>query len=192
MTKLIRIKQVKSNNDNEKVTLFKSKSGNPFSAFPPQTFLTFEYWIYMVPQYKPKSILMLGYCEGTVAGLIRLIWGDVPITAVDIVVPVDNKYGVEFIQADAREFVKTCKHYDAVLVDLFDNDSGKICDFVTDPGFIADLTRVGNYLIINSLGADMSAYKHLRKIGINKPSESMVLIYYYETKIKIPNLHPFK
>lgn len=192
MTKPIKIKQVKSNNDNQAVIIFKSKSGNTFSAYPPQTFLTFEYWIYMVPQYKPKNVLMLGYAGGTVAGLIRLIWGDVPITAVDIVVPHENRYGVEFIQADAWEFVKTCKEYDAVLVDLFDNDSGKICAFVTDPGFIADLTRVGNYLIVNSLGADMSTYKHLRKIGINKPSESAVLIYYYETKSKIPNLHPHK
>src|SRR5437667_9128153 len=145
------------------IVLYKNKVGNTYSVYPPQTFLTFEYWIYMVPQYKPKSVLMLGYEGGTVAGLIRLIWGDVPITAVDIK-PCENKYGVNFIQADAREFVKTCGEYDAVLVDLFDNDRTKTCDFITDPGFVADLTRIGNYLIINALATDMSAYKHLRKI----------------------------
>lgn len=192
MAKKIRIKQVRSNNDNEDITIFKSMSGNTFSAYPPQTFLTFEYWIYMVPQYKPKNILMLGYGEGTVAGLIRLIWGGVPITAVDIVEPQENTYGVEFIRADAWEFVKTCKEYDAVLVDLFDNDTGSNCEFVTDPEFIAHLSRIGNYLIINALGLDMSPYKSLRKIGINKASESAVLIYYYETKDKIPNIHPYK
>ena len=175
-----------------KPIIYRSHSGHTFSAFPPQTFLTFEYWIYMVPQYKPKSVLMLGFAGGTVAGLIRLIWGDdVPITAVDIL-PCEAQYGVNFIQDDAKEFVKTCPEYDVVLVDLFDNDSGKICDFVTDPEFIANLARIGNYLIINSMGADMSNYKHLRKIGINKASESAALIYYYETKDKIPNLHPFK
>lgn len=185
MTKPIKIKQ-------GGITYFKSKAGNTLSVYPPETFLTFEYWIYMVPQYKPKNVLMLGYCGGTVTGLIRLIWGNVPITAVDIVKPKENRYGVEFIQADAREFVKTCKPYDAVLVDLSDNDTGKNCDFVTDPEFIANLSRISNYLIINARGLDMSPYKHLRKIGINKPSESVVLIYYYETKEKIPNLHPFK
>lgn len=185
MTKPIKIKK-------GGVTFFRSKSGSPFSAYPPQTFLTFEYWIYMVPQYRPKNVLMLGYCGGTVAGLIRLIWGDVPITAVDIIKPEENRYGVEFIKADAREFVKTAGEYDAVLVDLFDNETGSNCDFVTDPEFIANLSRIGNYLIINALHLDMSPYKHLKKIGINKPSESAVSVYYYETKHKIPNLHPFK
>jgi len=191
MTKQLEIKKVKSSDDRE-ITLYKSRTGNTFSAFPPQTFLTFEYWIFMVPQYKPKNILMLGYAEGTVAGLIRLIWGNVPITAVDIAVPEENRYGVEFIQADAWEFVKTCQEYDAVLVDLFDNNTGNNCQAVTNPEFIANLSRVGNYLIINSMGLDMSNYKHLRKIGINKPSESAVLIYYYETKNKIRGLHPFR
>jgi len=173
------------------VHIYKNKFGRTYSVYPPQTFLTFEYWIYMVPQYKPKDILMLGYAGGTVAGLIRLIWGEVPITAVDVE-PCEDTYGVHFIQTDAREFIKNCRQYDAILVDLFDNDKNKICDFVSDPRFVADLSRVGNYLIINSLGADMSAYRHLRKIGINKPSESLVQIYYYETKGKIPNVHPHK
>lgn len=177
----------------ENIILFKSQTGNNFSAYPPQTYLTFEYWIYMVPQYKPKNILMLGFGEGTVAGLIRLIWGDVPITAVDLVKPEENRYEVEFIQADAFEFVKSCKEYDTVLVDLFDINTGTNCDaIVTNPEFIANLARVGNYLIINAHSLDMSPYKHLRKIGINKPSESAVLIYYYETKGKIQSLHPFK
>jgi hypothetical protein len=168
MTKQLIIKQAKSNN-NEDIALFKSKAGNTFSAYPPQTFLTFEYWIYMVPQYKPKNVLMLGYAEGTVAGLIRLIWGDVPITAVDIAMPKENRYGVEFIQSDAWEFVKNCKEYDAVLVDLFDNDTGRICDFVTDPEFIANLSRIGNYLIINSMGADMSNYSTFKKSVSTSP-----------------------
>ena len=176
----------------EDIIFYKDKHGHAHSVYPPQTFLTFEYWMYMVPQYKPESILMLGYAGGTVAGLIRLIWGDVPITAVDIISPEENRYGANFIQADAKEFVKTCGKYDAVLVDLFDRESGLICDFVTSPEFITNLTRVGNYLIVNSLGADMSNYRYLRKIGTNKANELGALIYYFETKDKIPNLHPFK
>lgn len=134
---------------------------------------------------------MLGYGGGTVAGLIRLLYGDVPITAVDIN-PCENKYGVELIQADAREFVKTCGNYDSVIVDLFYEDSGEPCDFVGDKDFIKDLERIANYLIVNSLGTDMSAYSGLRRIGINKPSGCSNLIYYFEVKDKIPNLHPFK
>ena len=175
----------------EEIIFYKDKHGHAHSVYPPQTFLTFEYCIYMVPQYRPKSVLMLGYANGTVAGLIRLIWGDVPITAIDNK-PCVNRYGVNLIQADAREFVKTCGEYDAVLVDLFDSESGLICDFVTNPEFIADLTRVGNYLIVNSLGANMSNYGHLRTIGTQRANELGALIYYYETKGKIPNLHPFK
>lgn len=177
----------------EKIHIYKNKSSISYSVYPPQTFLTFEYWIYMIPQYKPKSVLMLGYAGGTVAGLIRLIWGDVPITAVDLAPREDEgRYQVNFIQADAREFVKTCQGYDAIIIDLFNNDTAQPADFVTDPKFINDLTRVGNYLIINALNTDMSSYKHLRNMGINRPSGSEVSIYYFETKDKIPNLHPRK
>lgn len=177
----------------EKIHIYKNKSGISYSVYPPQTFLTFEYWIFMVPQYKPKSVLMLGFAGGTVAGLIRLIWGDVPITAVDLAPREDEgRYQVNFIRADAREFVKTCREYDAIIIDLFNNDTAAPADFVTDPQFINDLARVGNYLIINALSTDMSNYKHLRNMGINRPSGSQVQIYYFETKDKIPNLHPRK
>ena len=177
----------------EEIHIYKNSSGIAYSVCPPETFLTFEYWIYMVPQYKPKSVLILGYAGGTVAGLIQLIWGNVPITAVDQSPREDEgRYEINFIQGDARDFVKTCPEYDAIIIDLFDNETAEPPDFVTDPEFITDLTRVGNYLIINSLNTDMSNYQHLRNIGINRPSGSEVSIYYFETKDKIPNLHPRK
>lgn len=146
----------------------------------------------MVPQYKPESVLMLGYAGGTVAGLIRLLYGDVPITAVDIE-PCENKYGVELVQADAQQFVKTCSHYDTVIVDLFTaEDSNEPCAFVATEDFVSDLKRIANYIIVNSLHSDMSAYKGLRKMGVNKPSESAEQIFYYEVNKPIPNLHPWK
>lgn len=171
---------------------WKDKNGLPYSVYPPTTYLTLGYWIYMVPQYKPESILMLGYGGGTVAGLIRLLYGNVTITAVDNEPCQNDRYGVTFVQADAREYLKTCSHFDAVIVDLFSTVDSTCCDFITDPAFVADLSRIGDYLIINTLGnKDMSAYNGLRRIGINKPSGSANLIYYYEVK-KIPNLHPYK
>ena len=145
----------------------------------------------MVPQYKPESVLILGYAGGTTAGLIRLLYGDVPITAVDIE-NCENRYGVDFIQADAEEFVKTCGHFDAVVVDLFQDDLFVNCSFVNKPEFAQNLARIGNDIIVNTLkNLDMSAYKIMKHIGTNKPTGSSNLIYYYEVK-KIPNLHPHK
>jgi hypothetical protein len=159
------------------------------SANPPTKYLTFGPWIYLVPQYKPKNILILGYAGSTVAGLIRLLYGDIPITGVDIK-PCKNLYNVEFIQADAKEFVKDCKHFDCVIVDVCDEKN--ICDFVTSKGFANDLAKIANYIIINTFqDKDMSAYSHLKLAGINKPSRLANKIYYYQTT-KIPNLHIFK
>lgn len=175
-----------------KIHLFKNKAGSINSVYPPTTYLTFDYWIYMVPQYKPESILMLGYGGGTIAGLVRLLYGDVPITAVDIEPCEDNRYGVTFIQKDAREYVKTSAHFDSVLVDLFSMEDSSCCDFVTDKEFVEGLGRIANYIIVNTTGSiDMSAYSIFKRIGINKPNSYGNLIYYYEVK-KIPNLQPYK
>lgn len=175
------------------IKLERDKNGNSFSAYPPTTYLTFSYWIYMVPQYKPESVLMLGYGGGTVAGLIRQLYGwDVPITAVDIK-RCNDPYGVRFVQADAKEYVKTCGKFDAVLVDLFQTDDCSIpCDFVGSPEFVDNLKRIANYIVVNSLHTDMDAYKGLRRMGINKPSGSAESIHYYEVSGPIPNLHPWK
>lgn len=168
----------------------KNKFQDVQSVYPPTKYLTFGVWIYLVPQYKPESVLMLGYADGTAAGLIRLLYGDVPITGVDIE-PCENRYGVEFIQADAFEFVKTCGKYDCVIVDCFQSDADP-CGFITSKEFADNLTRIANYIIINTLKEpDLSAYSHLRRIGINKPSGLSNLVYYYEVN-KIPDLHPYK
>lgn len=159
------------------------------SVFPPTKFLTFGTWIYLVPQYKPKNALILGYAGGTVAGLIRLLYGELPITAIDIN-RCEPTYGVEFIQSDARDFVGSCDEYDAVIVDLF-TDSG-MPDFVTDEGFVSDLKRIANYVAINTVGEpDMKHYDRLMvKVGTNKPSRLSNLIHYYRNK-DIPDLRPF-
>lgn len=163
------------------------KFGVPNSVYPPTDYMTFGYWIYMVPQYKPKSVLMLGYAGGTTAGLIRLVYGDVPITGVDIEDCVD-RYGVNLVKADAKEFVKTCGHYDAVLVDLFPNDSHLPCNFVTDKEFVSNLARIGDYIIVNTYeDLDMSAYKIMEQV------ESLYVrgnrIYYFQT-VKHEGLFP--
>lgn len=164
--------------------------GAPNSVFPCTKYLTFGPWIYLVPQYKPENVLILGYAGGTVAGLIKLLYGETPITGVDIKL-YDNRYGVNLVQADAREFIKTCGHYDVVVVDLSEDDKNGICDFVTSKEFAENLYKIANYIIINVYGnVDMSVYK-TGLVGINKPSGLANKIYYYKTK-EIPNLQIFK
>ncbi len=177
-------------NQNDPV-LYRDDNGDSYSAYPPETYLTFAYWIFCVPQYKPKSVLILGYAQGTIAGLIHKIYGDVPITGVDVE-PCEDHYGNTIIQADAKEFVKTCGRFDAVIVDCFSRHNSKCCDFIATPEFVANLKRIGNYLIINTLGnPDLSAYDGLRLMGKNKASGCGEVIYYYQVN-KIPNLHPYK
>jgi hypothetical protein len=167
--------------------------GNSYSAFPPETYLTFSYWIYCVPQFRPKDVLILGYAGGTIAGLIHKIYGNVPIVGVDTKV-FPSFYNDTVFICDAREYIKTCKKYDAVIVDLFTAEHSEPCDFVTSEEFADELGRIGNYLIINTLrDADMSIYKKkFRKMGMNSPSGSAEKIYYYETGDPIPHLHPWK
>ena len=167
------------------------KYEDPNSVLPCTKYLTFGPWIYMVPQYKPESVLMLGYAGGTTAGLIRLLYGDVPITGVDIE-PCEESFGVIPIQADAFEFVKTCGKFDCVIVDCFNGTDDDPCGFIVSEEFAQNLTRIANYIIINTLkNPDLSAYKHLKHIGVNKPSGVANLIHYYRVD-PIPDLHPYR
>ena len=160
----------------ENVKNYKDKAGFLNSVYPCTKYLTFGPWIYLVPQYEPDSVLILGYSEGTSAGLIQLFYGDVPITGVDIE-PSQNFYGVDFVQEDARKFVETCGKYDVVSIDLFDN-SNEPCDFITTKSFVCDLKRIANYIIVHAHEkTDMSAYEHLWKVKTLKLNTSV--FHYY-------------
>ena len=45
------------------------------SMIPAETLFGFTYWSHMIPPYKPKNILILGYGKGQVVDLIEKIWG---------------------------------------------------------------------------------------------------------------------
>jgi len=165
---------------------WEDNTGN--SVYPPTSYLTFSPWIYMVPQYQPINVLMLGVAGATVAGLIRLLYGNIPITGVDIKPMKINRYNINFIQADAKEYVKTCGKFDTVIVDLFETGTSYNCNFITTKEFADNLTRIANYIIINTLkNPNLSVYSHLKKIGVNKPSGGANLIHYFEVN-KIPHL----
>lgn len=143
------------------------------SVYPCTEYLTFGPWIYMVPQYKPKSVLFLGYAGGTSAGLIRLLYGDdVAITAVDIDDCSElNYYNVELICADAREWIHTAPQYDTIVVDIY-SQSEEPPEWVFSPEFVSALETRCRYLIVDATNkSDMSAYSHLhcvKTLGLNR------------------------
>jgi len=148
------------------------------SVDPPWQYLTFGPWIYLVPQFNPKSVLMLGFAGGTVAGLIRLLYGDeADITGVDIQ-PCNPIYNAKVIQNDAREYVKTSPLYEVVILDMWQDDQIEPVEFVSDPVFASHLKRIGDYLIFHvTENTDMSVYDdiHLvKKLSLNKS-----VFYYY-------------
>lgn len=164
---------------------FLDPKGNLNSVYPATKYLTNGCWIYLVPQFKPESVLILGYAGGTVAGLIKLIYGSVPITAVDIL-PCDDLYGVNLIQADAKEYVKTCPKFEVVIVDLCSDDGSNAEDFIFSREFTEDLSKIADYIIVNTTSeaqSDMTEYRRIfGRFGSNKPNRLSNRIYYYGTK----------
>ena len=145
-------------------------TGGRNSVYPPAEGLTFFPFIYMVPQYRPDDVLLLGYAGGTVAGLIRLLYGAVPVTAVDIQPPYEDYYTVRFVEADARQFVRDCRKFDAVVVDVYADGEQVPCPFVTDPGFVADVKARARYVIVHAKAAtDMSVWgRPLKVLALNE------------------------
>jgi hypothetical protein len=159
--------------------------GGMNSVYPCTEYLTFGSWIYMVPQYRPEDVLMLGYAGGTTAGLIRLIYGNLPIVAVDIDDTHDDYYNVNLIKADAREWVKTNQRpFDCVIVDLFEDGERDPCGFIADPWFVTNLKRFSRYIIVHAKkDTDMSTYgKPLKVLQLNDSR------FYYYMVYEIPTL----
>ena len=159
---------------------YRDKEGILNSVYPPERYLTNGPWIYMVPQFKPKSVLMLGYAGGTTAGLIRMIYGDVPITAIDIEQCQILYKNVDFMVGDAKDVIKKCHGFDVIIVDLLCSGHNAY-DFILGKEFVSDLAKAGNYIIINTLNEpDLSEYKKaFNKYGHNKPNRLSNLIYYF-------------
>src|SRR3990167_4427386 len=107
------------------------------SIEPPETLFGYTYWSYMIPPEQPKDILILGYGDGTIANLIYKIWGRYKFMGclgIDIREPKNKYLGHDFIQRDAKDFIKTCdKRFDYVVIDLYNGD--EICDFVFEEDF---------------------------------------------------------
>ena len=161
------------------------EAGQIHSIADTSLYLTFGIWIYLVPQYKPESVLMLGYGGGTAAKYIRLFYGeDVPITAVDFSdVSEFLTTNTTWVNEDAEEYVKKDVHFDTVIVDLYDTNDFHPQGFVFSKEFADNLARIGNYLIVHTVvGDDMSAYKDfklIRTLNIGRKDEYAPEVHYY-------------
>ena len=139
--------------------------GALYSIDPPETLFGALYFSHMIPPFKPESSLILGYGEGTVANLMRKIWGnDIMVTGVDV-----QKYDWKFVEykmkvMDAYEYVKDCTDsifktkFDYICVDVWD---GKKCqDFVFWPEFAVRLKEMCKKMVCINTEADR--FKDLR------------------------------
>lgn len=158
--------------------------GQLHSIADPSLYLTFGVWLYLVPQYKPDNVLMLGYGGGTAAKYIRMFYGDVQITAVDfsdVSAFLDDK--THWFRANAKDFVKTCGKYDCVIVDLFDTGDNHPQDFVLSKDFANDLGRIANYIVLHAvIGDDASAYDQfykVRELSTNSGGPFEPRVHYY-------------
>lgn len=121
---------------------------------------------------------MLGYSGGTVAGLIRLLYGNEPeITGVDIN-DCKPSYDSTIVKGDAREYVHKSELHEVVVVDMWQESQIEPVEFVSDKEFAKELKRIGDYLIFHvTENTDMSHYNdiHLvKKLTLNKS-----VFYYY-------------
>jgi len=133
------------------------------SVYPCTQSLTLAPWIYLVPQFKPESMLILGYGDGTVAGLTRRLYGDdFRIVGVDIEEP-KYQYNVKFVLEDARNYLKRCDCFQVISVDLFVHYD--ICEFVFEEEFADLVCAKCHYLMIHAdYNSDMRHYEHLHHV----------------------------
>ena len=166
--------------------------GQLHSIADPSLYLTFGVWLYLVPQYKPTSVLMLGYGGGTAAKYIRMFYGDVPITAVDFSDVSEFLIdGVEWIREDAKEWVyDTDQKFDCVIVDLYDTGDFHPPEFVLSKKFAKRLGEICNYIILHTTrDDDTSAYDYykVRELTTNSRGEFEPHFHYYMVN-EIPSL----
>ena len=155
---------------------------NPIQSLTyPQEVFGLTYHSMLIPPFKPKNMLILGYGEGTTAELTRMIWGDVEIDGVDLIFPENNGYS-DFSQMSADRFIKKeCfKQYDYVVVDLY--NGAKIPDFVFSNEFVENLSKITRKI----LGINCTFYqwknfemydKHFIVSAVKIVNEDKVLLF---------------
>ena len=150
--------------------MYFAKDGALYSMNPPETMFGFTYHAQMIPPMKPEHTLILGYGGGTVAALMRKIWGDCKITGVD-----QEKYDSKFIEykmkiMDAKKFlwdattpafkdyVFAKEKYDYICVDLWNGK--QVPEFIFYAEFAVRLMEISKGMVALNIHAD--DFKKLR------------------------------
>lgn len=109
---------------------------------PAESWAGYLYWLFQVPPFKPKNMLMLGYGLGTIAELTRKIWGnDVSCLGIDLESLETYEQDTVIIK-DAFEWIKKyeLQIHDYIVVDLFEGRNVK--QEVFSDEFLSNLKRI--------------------------------------------------
>ena len=151
----------------EKVGTRYKYAGNVIQGMKPaESMFGYTYFAHMVPPFKPGHTLMLGYGVGTVADLMRRVWGgQVKITGVDCEAQNYDYVEHRMKVMDAKEFIWDCtkdsffrgkiplfpkERFDYVCVDLW--DGGVVPDFVFEVEFVVRLREIETKLMCMNVG----------------------------------------
>lgn len=148
-----------------------SNDGGLYGMNPPETLFGFTYHAHMIPPCKPEHTLILGYGQGTVADLMRKIWGsDLKITGIDLKKYKYNYTEYELRMVDAWDYIVDCtaspikKRFDYIVVDL--SNGLEIPDFVYTAEFAVRLREMCKKMVcINTPVDDFSKLKAFYDYG---------------------------
>lgn len=125
------------------------------SVNPPQSFFGYTVFSYMIPPFKPSKMLVLGYGDGTVSELTKMIWGkDISVVGVDLELPeTPERCSDGFVMGDALGYVNNCTEmFDFIVVDLY--NAKTIPEFVFSKTFVEALNRISRLRVCINLTSD--------------------------------------
>jgi spermidine synthase len=112
---------------------------------------TSDVWDAMLPRRRPESALILGLGGGSIAKLMTLRWGALPITGIErdpaVVALARREFGLDqldhlaIVTADAFEWARMCDQtFGAICVDLY--VAGKLAHGALGAAFLRDVRRL--------------------------------------------------
>lgn len=139
------------------ITYFTDR-GAVYSVDPPTAHFNLSEWSMLVPPFKPNNMLVLGCAGNTVAKLVRIIHGDVPMVGVDPLEcePVE---GMRLHKALAEDYLRSRQEqFDCVILDIFE---GATIPRVAREEWFAELVSRActRLLIFHTAGEDVSCYE---------------------------------
>lgn len=162
------------------------------SVYPAESFFGYTYWSLMIPPFKPKNMLVLGYGQGTVVALTEKIWGNnLEVTNVDILQPDDLRVK-NFLQMTAYDFVmqhaQNYDPFDYIVIDLYNGT--EMSPTIYNPEFIEKIAQICSgrisinihidqaCLLNDDLAPGKSLYEKYFKLEFTKPLQKQFVIFF--------------